>query len=91
MRIMITDSNQQQRRTKMTKQELIKRVKEEKITYYGETPRLWENHGKSRIYFGRDFVTIEDGEVHNRRAGKSRAITIGHDITDQINKIFNGE
>ena len=75
----------------MTNQDLIKKLIENKINYFGETPRLWENHGKARIYFGRDYVTIEnDGEVHNRRSGKARALTIGHSITEQISEIARG-
>jgi hypothetical protein len=74
----------------MTNQTLIKKLKENEINYYGERPRLWENHGKARIYFGRDYVTIEkNGEIHNRKNNKARALTIGHEITEKINKIAN--
>jgi hypothetical protein len=46
-------------------------------TYFGEKARAWDGDKISRIYFGRDFVTIENGEIHNRKHGKARALTIG--------------
>ena len=73
---------------KMTNQKLMTKLSELKINYFGETPKLWEKNGFARIYFGRDYVTIEaNGEVHNRRAGKARAKTIGWEITEKIEEI----
>jgi hypothetical protein len=48
------------------------------LTYFGATAKGWTGNGIGRIYFGRDYVTIEaNGEVHNRKDGKARATTAG--------------
>lgn len=56
-------------------------------TYYGASASAWQGNGYARIYFGRDYVTIEaTGEIHNRRAGKARALTIGHSAVEIVEK-----
>ncbi len=58
--------------------------------YFGEKPRAWVGDNIQRIYFGSDFVTIEqDGEIHNRRNGKARAATIGDSAVDAVKAAAN--
>lgn len=53
--------------------------------HYGEKAKAWESENVSRIYFGRDFVTIEkDGEIHNRKNGKARALSIGDSAVELV-------
>lgn len=54
-------------------------------TYYGEAAKAWCGATCSRIYFGRDYVTIEaSGEVHVRKAGKARAQTAGMSAVELV-------
>ena len=46
--------------------------------YHGASARSWQGETESRIYFGRDYVRIVNGQITNSREGKSRALTIGH-------------
>lgn len=47
-------------------------------TVYGDSAKAWSCESNSRIYFGRDYVTIEQsGEIHARKPGKARSQTAG--------------
>jgi len=73
----------------MTATEITKKINAAGYKYYGETARAWEADGFGRIYFGRDFVTVEaSGEIHNCKSGKARAMTIGDTAVDAIAKII---
>ncbi len=52
--------------------------------YYDDKAKGWTGNGFSRIYFGRDYVTIEnDGECHSN-GPKARAQTIGQSAVDLV-------
>lgn len=53
-------------------------------TYHGATARAWVGETESRIYFGRDFVRIVNGQITNSREGKARALTIGHSAVELV-------
>ena len=57
---------------------------------YGTTSpvkaRAWEGKSQGRIYFGKDFVTVQDGEVTNRNIYKVRACTACDDAIEAIAK-----
>ena len=75
----------------MTSQEIAAKINASGQTYYGDRAKAWDGGQVSRIYFGRDYVTIEaDGEVHNRRAGKARAATIGNGAVEIVEAIVRG-
>lgn len=65
--------------------EITKKLKEQGYTYYGETPKAWEANSFGRIYFGRDYVTVDaDGTIHGNKKGKARANTIGHTAVEAV-------
>lgn len=53
-----------------------------------EMARAWEGYGVSRIYFGRDFITIKDGVITNRDLRKTRACTACDDAINAINIVL---
>lgn len=59
--------------------------------YFGAKAKPWDGTTFARIYFGGDFLTIEkDGEIHNRKQGRARALSIGHPAVDAAQSIkFN--
>jgi hypothetical protein len=60
-----------------TATEIAETINARGLTYFGATARGWTGNGVGRIYFGRNYVTIEaSGEVHNR-SGKAGATTAG--------------
>lgn len=65
-------------KTTKTASQIAEEINSTGEKHYGEKAKAWESENVSRIYFGRDFVTIEkDGEIHNSKNGKARALTIG--------------
>lgn len=57
-------------------------------TYFRDTAKAWvSGDGKaSRIYFGRDYVTIEaSGEIHNRTR-KARSKSIGASAVELVER-----
>ena len=56
-------------------------------TYYGDIAKAWTGGNVSRIYFGRDYVTIEaTGEIHSRKSNHTRAQTIGSSAVELVEK-----
>lgn len=72
----------------ITAKKIVELLHLEDYTYYGETPKAWDGAEQSRIYFGRDYVTIKDGQLGNHRAGSVRAITIGDRVVSEITAII---
>lgn len=73
----------------MTAQEIADTLNEQGYTYYGTTARAWKGNTQSRIYFGRDYVTIhKDGTITNHKAGHARALTIGDPAIEAINALM---
>lgn len=73
----------------MTAQEIADELNKSGYLYYGERARAWEGNNQSRIYFGRDFVTIlPDGTITNNKAGKARALTIGDPAVEAIENLM---
>ena len=68
----------------MSAQQIATRINDAGQTYYGDRAKAWERDGIARIYFGRDYVTIEAGEAHNRKAGKARSQTIGESAVELV-------
>jgi len=65
--------------------QIAERINESGRDYYGQRAKGWDGPTCSRIYFGRDYVTIEaTGEIHNRRDGKARAKTIGDSAVELV-------
>ena len=48
--------------------------------------RAWEGKSQGRVYFGSDFVTVQDGEVTNKNPYKVRACTACDDAIEAIAK-----
>lgn len=58
-------------------------------TYYGESAKGWVSENVSRIYFGREYVTIEnDGRVHNDIKNKPRASSIGYSAVEIVEEVI---
>lgn len=54
-------------------------------TVYGDKAKPWSCESHSRIYFGRDYVTIEaNGEIHARKNGKASAKTAGASAVELV-------
>ena len=77
-------------KTMKTAKEIAEILNEQGYKYYGEKAKGWESSdGKvQRVYFGRDFVTIEDGDAHANKSGKARAQTIGHTAVDAVKSVM---
>lgn len=55
--------------------------------YFGASARAWVGSNESRIYFGREWVTITStGEITNAQAGRARAKTIGSPALELVEK-----
>jgi hypothetical protein len=69
---------------------IIKTLKAQDYNYYGKTPKGWTpSSGRFfRIYFGRDFVTVENNVAHNGTK-KARALSIGHSAVEKIQEIID--
>lgn len=77
--------------TTLTASDIATALNTNGFEYFGNRAKAWTGGTVSRIYFGRDYVTIEaDGEVHNRVSGKARAKSIGWDAVDAVEAIING-
>ena len=64
-------------------------INESGQTYCGHKAKGWDGESVSRVYFGSDYVTIEsDGEIHNRRSGKARAMTIGWTAVEMVEAVL---
>lgn len=68
--------------TTYTATEIAKKLNEMGYAYYGDKAKAWEGKGQSRIYFGKDYLTLLDGELTNRNLRKVRALTIGDPALD---------
>lgn len=73
-----------------TAKQIADALNEQGYKYYGERAKGWESaDGKvQRIYFGRDYVTIEDGKAHANKAGKTRAQTIGSSAVSAVSAVI---
>jgi hypothetical protein len=71
----------------MTAQLIADRINASGQTYYGDRARAWSAGNVSRIYFGRDYVTVEGGEAHNRTA-KARAKSIGESAVEIVASVM---
>lgn len=75
----------------MQAQEIAAKLNANGFDYYGDKAKAWSRESVSRIYFGREFVTIEaDGRVHNDRKGSARANTIGSSAVEAVEAVING-
>lgn len=75
----------------MSAKEIATRLNESGYRYCGQSARGWDGESLSRIYYGKSYVTLErDGEIHNRRAGKARALTIGHEAVEAVKSVAAG-
>ena len=70
-----------------TAQQIATEINNAGEKHYGDSARGWDADKAARVYFGRDFVVIDvqTGEVHNRKAGAARALTIGASAVDLVN------
>jgi hypothetical protein len=57
--------------------------------YFGASAKGWTGGKVSRIYFGRDYVSVEGEEIHNRRDGKARALTVGDKAVALVKQFAN--
>ena len=77
-----------ERHTKMntikTAEEIAAAINSTGKNYHGASARAWNGETESRIYFGRDFVRIANGQITNLRDGKARALTIGHSAVELV-------
>lgn len=72
-----------------TASEIAKLLNESGYTYFGEKAKAWEGGSQSRIYFGKDFMTLKDGELTNRNLRKVRACTIGDEPVEAVAALLN--
>lgn len=71
----------------LTAEQIVRALNSKGYLYYGESARVWNGSTQSRIYFGRDFVTIlPDGTITNDKSGK-RTLTIGDEAVEAIQDI----
>lgn len=71
----------------LTAEQIVRALNSKGYLYYGESARVWNGNTQSRIYFGRDFVTIlPDGTITNDKSGK-RTLTIGDEAVEAIQDI----
>ncbi|WP_418178354.1 hypothetical protein [Akkermansia sp.] len=71
----------------LTAEQIVRALNSKGYLYYGESARVWNGNTQSRIYFGRDFVTIlPDGTITNDKSGK-RTLTIGDEAVEAIRDI----
>ena len=75
--------------TEMTAQQIADKLNENGYTYFGEKAKAWVGGNVTRIYFGRDFVTIENGKPTNI-SQRARAKTIGSSAVEAVEAIING-
>lgn len=71
-------------KTTKTAEEIAVAINSTGKNYHGASARAWSGETESRIYFGRDFVRIVNGEITNARQGKARALTIGHSAVELV-------
>ena len=73
-----------------TAKQIAELLNEQGFKYYGARAKGWESEdGKvQRVYFGRDYVTIEDGNAHANKPGKARAQTIGHTAVAAVESVM---
>lgn len=77
--------------TMLSAKDIAAKLNATEQTYFGQPAKGWEGPTESRIYFGRDYVTITNsGEVHNRKAGKARANTIGESAVELVKAAMEG-
>jgi hypothetical protein len=57
--------------------------------HYNDSARGWDAGNQSRVYFGKEYVTIENGECHNRINGKARAKSIGDSAVELVQEFAN--
>lgn len=65
-------------------EEIADRLNAEGYNYFGGFAKVWNGTGLSRIYFGRDFVTVRNGRVYNVRDGKARALSVGDEALEAV-------
>lgn len=71
----------------LTAEQIVRALNSKGYLYYGESARAWNGNTQSRIYFGRDFITIlPDGTITNDKSGK-RTLTIGDEAVEAIRDI----
>jgi len=77
--------------TQINVHEIVSKLNDSGYRYYGDAAKGWDGHNESRVYFGREWVTIDQqtGEIHNRRATKARALTIGQSAVDAVETMPN--
>lgn len=53
--------------------------------YYNDSARGWDTDSQSRVYFGKEYVTLEkNGDIHNRIIGKARSKSIGDSAVELV-------
>jgi hypothetical protein len=75
--------------TKMTAQQIADQLNANGYTYYGDKAKAWQGGNVSRIYFGKEYVTLENGTPTNV-GQRARAKTIGSSAVEAVEAIING-
>lgn len=73
----------------MTVYEIADKLNANGYTYYGDKAKAWEGGSVARIYFGREYVTLENGTPTNSST-KARAKTIGSSAVEAVEAVING-
>lgn len=73
----------------LTVEQIVDALNEQEFEYFGVKPRAWNGSDQSRIYFGRDYATIQGDTITNSRKGAARAITIGDNVLEHIATIVS--
>lgn len=74
----------------LTATQIAEKINADGGMYYRDKARGWEGTGLGRVYFGKDYVTVEyaaDGSItriHADKAGKARAQTIGYSAVEMV-------
>lgn len=68
-----------------TAQEIAAAINATGKTYFGDRAKGWDKGDCRRVYFGRDYVTIEtDDTVHAKKPGKVAAKTAGYEAVELV-------
>lgn len=71
----------------MNATEIANKLNESDFRYYGEAAKGWSKNGIERIYFGREYVTFENGLPTNK-SSKARANTIGSSAVEACEAVI---
>ena len=73
----------------MSVYEIADKLNANGFSYYGDKAKAWVGGNVARIYFGKEYVTLENGTPTNI-CQRARAKTIGASAVEAVEAIING-